>query len=386
MSGAPKQKIVIKVRTPTEGSRTVIATPETETETEIKITSKQGQESEPEPEPDLELETGKKSLPEPKQIDLMRSIPFDEIPHEGTTDRSWDSYVGFITRMYKHLELPDTSLFYWEYLSQQDTIDKIIIEIMNKYYVKDGKALAAKLSPFRSIVFRMEGEATLNAISAWGEAIINARKNFAGILKELQIEVKNAPDRLSASKTVLNTYDGWEGAYRKLRETSHKKSVDIRVRVLSCIYEYGYILRPQTIYRTYIHTGDVEYNRDAYNFMDLERRTWSIVENGVQKLEIAIPEEMADRLRVMTMHDCFSRGWILPQRRGTPYASGASLSSFSSWTKVGLANYGVYRKLYTDWLQENVDEDGCTLFMGVLNEAISCTSIKYIPPVPEVTD
>lgn len=368
-----KQKVTIKVRKPKPEPEE----PEPEHVEQITAPEKPAlPDLEPEPEPE----------PEPTEdeppIDLLRSVPFDEIPRGGTTDRSWDSYVGFITRMYKHLGLPDTAQFYWEYLSQPDIIDQIIIEIMNRYYVKDGKALAAKLSPFRSIVFRLESDESLSAVGAWGEAVINARKNFDGILCDLQIEVKQAPDKLSSSKTVLNTYDGWDAAYRKLSEISHKRSVDIRVRVLACIYEYGYVLRPQTIYRTYIHTGDVEYNRDTYNFMDLERCTWSIVEGGVQKLETVIPEEMADRLRLMTMHDCFSRGWILPQRRGTPYAAGASLSSFSSWTKVGLANYGVYRKLYIDWLMDNIEEDERTIFMGVLNEAVAFDSIKYIPPLP----
>lgn len=300
-----------------------------------------------------------------------RTISFADIDKGGTRDRTWINYVNFIGRFQKILGLPDKTLFYWEHLSRSDIINKIIEEILSIYNIRDGNALAAKLSPFRSMIFRMNDEASLKAIAVWGETVTNSRKNFHSIMEELKLDPK--------TPTAVSVSYNWVQAREHLHNISTKQNIDPRVRVLATIYKYGYIFRMSTVFSTYIHLG-CAVNRDDYNFLDLDRCIWSIVDKGVQKLEFRIPVSMAKELRLLTSDNVFSKGWLVPQRRGTPYAPEASLSSFSSWSKAGLSNYRTYRKLFLEWLETNVSKDEYTSFINILDSHVAFSLCDYIPP------
>ena len=92
---------------------------------------------------------------------------------------------------------------------------------------------------------------------------------------------------------------------------------------------------------------------------------------------------MAKQLKYLMQGEVFSKGWLIPQRRGNPYASEASLSSFSSWTKAGMLNYRTYRKLYLEWLKSEVSEEDYQCFTGILDARVAFELIPYIPPVPK---
>lgn len=308
-------------------------------------------------------------------VDFGRTVEFGEIDRGGTKERTWINYVSFITRFYKVFNLPDTSLFYWEFLSKAETIKAITKYILNKYHVKDGNALAAKLSPFKSIIFRMTGNETVSALSAWAEVVIYTRKNFDNIVIEYGDEIKE-----QKNIKVIPGPDNWLPAREQLHNISIKRNIDSRVRVLATIYKYGYIFRLSTIFRTYIHKGDEM--RSNYNYLDLDNQTWIIVDECVDKLIFPIPDMMARELRAIAVGGSFSRGWLLPQRRGIPYAPEASISSFSSWTKSGLYNYRTYRKLFMCWLKSHENATNYKIFEGVLEENMSFNQITYIPPVP----
>jgi len=314
-------------------------------------------------------------------VEFGKTIHFSEIDKGGTKDRTWINYVNFIIRFYKTLTLPDKSLFYWEYLSKQEVIDTIVKEVLTIYHIRDGNALAAKLSPFRSMVFRMDGKESLNAVTVWGETVSNSRKNFHTILNELGID-EDTKHSGPASASAKEPVESWLHAREHLHNVSNRKSIDSRVRVLATIYKYGYIFRMSTIFRTYIHLGD-SMNRDDYNFLDLDRCIWSIVDNGVQKLEFRIPKMMSKELKVLTLGSVFCKGWLVPQRRGAPYAPEASLSSFSSWTNTGMLNYRTYRKLYLEWLKADVSEEYYRRFVGILDSHVAFELITYIPPTPD---
>lgn len=308
-----------------------------------------------------------------------KSIKFYDIDSGGTKTKTWIGYIRFIVSFYKQLDLPDESLFYWEFLSQENTINRIIKNVLHNYRIKDGDALAAKLSPFRSLIFRLTGTDTVNALTTWGETIIHVRKHYDSIVAEYGTKDIN---KTIPVKTIVKQPGNWVNAYKHLHEVSVNKSLDSRVRVLSIIYKYGYVFRMSMIFRTYIHLGDDE-SRSTFNYLDLENQSWTIVEDNVQKMEFPIPVRMARELRSLTMGGPFNRGWLLPQRRGIPYAIEASISSFSSWTKLGLSNYRNYRKMYNMWLKENSTEDEYKLFQSILDQHINFDIIRYIPPLPE---
>ena len=308
------------------------------------------------------------------------TIPFSNIDRGGTKERTWIGYVNFITRFYSDLNLPEKSLFYWEFLSKKDTIDSIILHILNHYNVRDGNTLAAKLSPFKSVVFRLTGKNTVDALSIWGDTVIYARKNYNDIVTEMgdQIQKKTTTQAPVDPSMTLS----WETAQEQLHNVSIMKNLDSRVRVLATIYKYGYILRMSTIFRTYTHLGDSA-SREYYNYLDLENRIWNIVDDGVEKLSFLIPHSMAKELQVLTHGGSFSKGWLLPQRRGTPYAPEASLSSFSSWTKSGLLNYRSYRKIFMTWLKSTVSQEDYESFENVLDERLLFDQVSYTPPDPK---
>jgi hypothetical protein len=283
-------------------------------------------------------------------------------------------------KFYEQFNLPDKDEFYWELLSKEDNIREIIKTVLNNYYIKDGSALAAKLSPFRSVVFRVPFKNTLDAITGWGETIINVRNNYRTIIKEFgdQVKLKHK------SKTRLTTKGpgSWINAYEQLHNVSINKSVDSRVRVLATIYKYGYIFRMSTIFRTYIYQGD-DTSRDKYNYLDLDNQSWTIID-GAQNAEIPIPVQMAREIQALTLGGQYGKGWLLPQRRGIPYASEASISSFSSWTKLGLSNYRSYRKMFNLWLREGVGEEEYDLFQCILDQNLNFISTHYMPPLPDI--
>ena len=314
-----------------------------------------------------------------KSVKHGKSTPFSNIDKGGTKERTWIGYVNFITRFYSDMDLPDTSLFYWEYLSKKDTIDSIILYILNHYNVRDGNSLAAKLSPFKSVVFRLTGKDTVDALSTWGDTVIYARKNFNDIITEMgdQIQKKTTNQCTSVEPTSLS----WTSAQEQLHNVSIIKNLDSRVRVLATIYKYGYILRMSTIFRTYTHLGDSG-SREYYNYLDLENRIWNIIDDGVEKVSFSIPDAMAKELQVLTHGGSFCRGWLLPQRRGTAYAPEASLSSFSSWTKSGLLNYRSYKKIFMSWLKTEVPAEDYESFENVLDERLLFDQVSYTPPDP----
>lgn len=308
-----------------------------------------------------------------------KSIRFDEIDSGGTKTKTWLGYIRFIVSFYKQLDLPDKSVFYWEFLSNEDTINQIIKTVLHSYRIKDGNALAAKLSPFRSLVFRLTGADTVDALTTWGETIIHVRKHYETIVAEYGTKVI---DKVKPIRSIVKGPGNWTNAYKQLHDVSINKSLDNRVRVLATIYKYGYVFRMSMIFRTYIHLGDDE-SRSTFNHLDLENQSWSIVEDNVQKIEFPIPVRMTRELQALTMGGPFNRGWLLPQRRGIPYAIEASISSFSSWTKLGLSNYRNYRRMYNSWLKENSTEDDYKLFQGILDQHINFDIIRYMPPVPD---
>ena len=307
-----------------------------------------------------------------------KSISFSEIDKGGAKEKTWIGYIGFITKFYDHFNLPDKKIFYWEYLSKKDNIDKIILQILNTYTVKDGNSLAAKISPFRSIVIRLPGSESLDALHNWGEMVIYARNNFNEIISELGDQIKKK-DIQSDPRLLVS----WDNARENLHKVSNMKNIDSRVRVLATIYKYGYILRMSTIFKTYIHLGGSSLTREHYNYLDLTRRIWHINENGMDKISFKIPDNMAKELQVLTHRGPFSKGWLLPQRRGTPYAPEASLSSFTSWTKSGLLNYRTYRKVFSSWLKSTVPIDDYEVFENVLDERLLFETVIYIPPNPD---
>jgi len=325
-----------------------------------------------------------KQSSEPDQsTGLGRSIGFDQIESNGIKAKTWTGYIKFITRFYKHFNLPDEGQFYWEFLSQESTIKEIIGIVLNTYQIKDGNALAAKLSPFRSVVFRLPIKNTLDALTVWGETIISVRKNFISIVHEYGDQIKEIKKKQINERAITKGPGNWINAYEQLHNVSIDKSVDNRVRVLATIYKYGYVFRMSTIFRTYIHLGDDD-NRDDYNYLDLDNGTWTIIEDGVQKVEFPIPYKMGQALQSLTMGGSFVRGWLLPQRRGIPYAPEASISSFSSWTKLELTNYRTYRRIYNTWLKENISGEEYLLFQGILDNHINFDEIRFMPPLPDI--
>lgn len=327
------------------------------------------------PKPNVKLRTV-----EP-EVQYGQSIGFNSIESGGIKMRTWLGYIKFITKFYKQLDLPDHGEFYWEYLSKESTIHEIIKIILSNYHVKNGDALAAKLSPFRSVVFRLTCKGTLEAIETWGETIINARRNFNSIVAEFSKEVTIKTCKSVNPYAIIKGPGNWLNAAEQLHEMSQDKSLDSRVRVLATIYKYGYVFRISVIFRTYIHLGG-DGPRPTYNYLDLDNETWSIIDDGVQKVEFQIPAQMAKELQSLTVGGPFIRGWLLPQRRGLPYAAEASISSFSSWTKIGLANYRTYRRLFNDWLKSRVSDKEYQLFLGILDQHISLEYIRYVPPIP----
>lgn len=299
-------------------------------------------------------------------------IRFDEISSDGINTKTWQGHVRYISSFYPKLDLPDKEIFYWETLSEESTINKLIELIIVTYQVQDGENLAAKLTPFRSMVFRINSSVT--AISRWGEAIINARRNYEQIVRGLGIE------HITGSKSKLwsdNQIDGsdWVSAYLKLQQTSTDKSTDPRVRVLATIYKYGYVLRIPTIFNT-CFKRPLDTDR-KYHYLDLINRVWTI-----DRLQFKIPDSMAAELIELTNEETFRYGWILPQRRGTPYATQASVSSFSSWSKSGLKLTSYYRNIYNVWLKSKVTESEYLTFQQILSPNPSAGVITYLPPIP----
>lgn len=326
------------------------------------------------------MSSSKKVVVKLKNCLYGKSLPFSSIDKGGTKERTWMGYVNFITRFYNDLNLPDKTLFYWEYLSKKDTIDSIILYILNHYNVRDGNTLAAKLSPFKSVVFRLSGKETVDALSTWGDIVIYARKNYSDIVLDLGDQVDRKIKNQSAASDPTTSLS-WKSAQEQLHNVSVMKNLDSRVRVLATIYKYGYILRMSTIFKTYIHIGDAT-SREHYNYLDLENRIWNIVDDGVEKLSFSIPDSMAKELQVLTHGGSFCRGWLLPQRKGTPYAPEASLSSFSSWTKSGLLNYRSYRKIFMSWLKLEIPLEDYESFENVLDERLLFDQVSYTPPDP----
>ena len=293
------------------------------------------------------------------------TVRFDDISPDGSTPKTWQSYIRFITSFYPKLDLPDKELFYWEILSQESTIAKLTEIILATYQVKDGDSLAAKLSPFRSVLFKTN--ASVVAISRWGETIINARKNFDQIIADLGIQPIDPP--------VPDQTD-WSEAYAKLHQVSTDASVDTRVRVLATIYKYGYLISVTTIFGTSIQST-------GRHYLDLVNHRWTIK----FKLQFAIPESMATELEQLTKSDVFRNGWLLPQKRGIPYATQASISSFSGWAKAGLKITSYYRGLYNIWLRSKVTEMEYLCFQRLLDldldpDLDQVEVITYVPPVP----
>lgn len=320
--------------------------------------------------------------PSPKSEEYGRTILFSKIDSDGMQIRTWMGYIKFIVKFYKELNLPDENLFYWEYLSKETTINQIVKIVLSRYHIKDGNSLASKLSPFRSVVFRLPLKNTLSAVTMWGETIINVRNNFNQIIQEYGNTVK--PRVKKNSQSIAKGPGNWINAYEQLHEISIDKTVDNRVRVLATIYKYGYVFRTSTIFRTYIHLG-YDDSRNSFNYLDLDNLTWTIVEDNVQKVEFPIPKQMGRELRSLTNGGPFFRGWLLPQRRGIPYAPEASISSFSSWSKLGLSNYRTYRNTFNAWLKESVYEEEYLLFQGILDHHINFEEIRFIPPLPDIT-
>jgi len=326
-----------------------------------------------------------KQLSEPvvTDTDLGKFIGFDHIDSNGIKAKTWTGYIKFIVRFYKHFNLPDEGQFYWEFLSRESVIKEIIGIVLNTYHIKDGNSLAAKLSPFRSVVFRLPMKNTLDALTTWGETIINVRKNFISIVHEYGDQIKEVKKRQINSRAITEGPGNWINAYEQLHNIAINKSIDNRVRVLATIYKYGYVFRMSTIFRTYIHLGNDD-NRDDYNYLDLDNGTWTIIEDGVQKVEFPIPCKMVQELQSLTIGDSFVRGWLLPQRRGIPYAPEASISSFSSWIKLGLSNYRTYRRIYNVWLKECILEEEYQLFQEILDNHINFNEITFMPPLPDI--
>jgi len=326
-----------------------------------------------------------KQLSEPvvTDTDLGKFIGFDHIDSNGIKAKTWTGYIKFIVRFYKHFNLPDEGQFYWEFLSRESVIKEIIGIVLNTYHIKDGNSLAAKLSPFRSVVFRLPMKNTLDALTTWGETIINVRKNFISIVHEYGDQIKEVKKRQINSRAITKGPGNWINAYEQLHNIAINKSIDNRVRVLATIYKYGYVFRMSTIFRTYIHLGNDD-NRDDYNYLDLDNGTWTIIEDGVQKVEFPIPCKMVQELQSLTIGDSFVRGWLLPQRRGIPYAPEASISSFSSWIKLGLSNYRTYRRIYNVWLKECILEEEYQLFQEILDNHINFNEITFMPPLPDI--
>jgi hypothetical protein len=305
-----------------------------------------------------------------------KSVSFENIDSGGMQARTWLGYIKFIVKFYKQFKLPDKNMFYWEFLSAEANIREIIKTVLNNYYIKDGDALAAKLSPFRSVVFRLT--CSLDAITSWGETIIDVRANFDRIIGEYGDQI-----RLKRRYRQNNPMNKWTDAYKQLHDISIDKESDIRVRVLATLYKYGYIFRMSVIFRTYIELPD-GYSSREYHYLDLDNQTWSLMSGGMKMVEFQVPYRMSRELKVLTRDDTFAQGWLLPQRRGFPYASEASISSFSSWTKLGLFNYRAYHRMFKKWLKAGTRSEEYELFFGVLDQHMSMEIIQYMPPLPSV--
>jgi len=177
-----------------------------------------------------------------------------------------------------------------------------------------------------------------------GNDSIQEMINWSEAISELQ-KFRSAPT-VNPISTIAAGHD-WPSLQKQLHEATLTSNP--RIRVLATIYKYGYILRSTTIFRTYLD----DLGSEEYNFLDLERCRWTVINDKGQKLEFHINPSMAHDLRAITSSDSvFSGGLLLPQRRGTPYSAEASISSFSSWLKHGLYTYRVYRKLYLEWLRK----------------------------------
>ena len=330
----------------------------------------------PSPTTDLDPNQSPPTSPEPVVIDPGQSVAFADIEKGGIMEKTWINYVNFIVKFYKILDLDDETMFYWEFLSKPQTIDVIVKEILNRYTIRDGKALAGKLSPFTSILHRLE-PVQEDALHSWNETITMCRKNFDDVLEKHGMTAA-AP----AAKKDIST---WPEEREKLHTVSQRKDLDSRVRVLSTIYKYGYVFRMPTIFRTYFDPSKAT-GREKYNLLDLGKRIWTVKE-GNQQMSFLVNKEMCEELRALMVGGIFERGWVLPRRNGMPYASEASLSSFSSWSKAGLHSYRVYRKLYTDWLKAQVEEEEYQLMVNIIDHNMIFETLDYIPPIPiNITD
>lgn len=318
-------------------------------------------------------------------------IPIKDINQGMITESTWGNYIKFIRKIYPLISLPveESTInenFYWERISYPKVIEQIQKVVLENYQIKDGNALSAKLSPFRAIMMRISHLVPREVTEIWNNVIIDSRKNFDMIISDLNVTPYVPP----AKRDLPNT---WSEAYKSLSLMANSRSVDPRVRILAHLYRYGYIMRMNIIFRTYIqeHSDNLipadikegtelakRYNSNSLNVKD---NYWLVNKEGTICRINVNPKLVEDIYEILKQHKIFEQGWILPRKNGSPYSADASVSSFSSWTNLGLSTYTIYRKLYLNWISKSFSER----HLHATKQLLDTTSvlIDTYPPVPK---
>lgn len=314
-------------------------------------------------------------------------VPFHQINRGVIKDSTWTNYINLTRKIYPILNIPVEAQsghenFYWEKLSEQANIDKILKYMLNNYSIKNGQALATKISPFRAIMMRINHIVPHQSTEIWTETVIQCRKKFDNILAEFGAKAYKPKE--NKDRPIF-----WSDAYEQLRGIVENENIDPRIRILASIYSYGYIFRMSIVFRTQIHDGDENYliPSDDKNpakishVIDLKREVWRINMPDTGELKIN-PKMIAEIKSIMGDLKIFEKGWILPKKNGTPYSADASLSSFSSWSKAGLYSYRLYKKLYLNWISENFSNEIFTIVQSIIDHR-NTNDINYMLPITE---
>uniref|UniRef100_A0A6C0J4B8 Uncharacterized protein n=1 Tax=viral metagenome TaxID=1070528 RepID=A0A6C0J4B8_9ZZZZ len=325
---------------------------------------------------------------------------FSEINSGLVKSTTWNNYIVFVRKLYTYLRIPistgdlQSEKFYWERLSDVKVMNKIKRIILTKFQIQDGRSMASKLSPIRAIMMRISHIIPKSVTSSWINMIIDCRNNFNNIAEHMEI-IPYVP------MSKKNIPGSWNEAYIVLNTISYNKTVDPRVRLVCILYKYGYIFRISTIIRTILQDTDnvalipVETENDnddvirrrKSNIFNTKTNTWTIYSNEVPKCTFIVNKNMVTELKVILQDKLFDQGWLLPCKNGTPYSYDASVSSFSSWTKLGLHTYSTYKKLYVLWLklqnaQGNINDVNIEDMIKIIDHSTTFKTITFIPPIP----
>lgn len=277
---------------------------------------------------------------------------------------------------YEHLQdLCKTNLYWEKYCEDPIMID--IIKILHEMHkIDNSDDICQKVVPIMTCMNMIEG-LPATCMAKW----LSFKEQLRDETYYVDFCTANAIGmRKKDTSRSERDVPPWETLRARFEKVSTTNGLDYRVRAITAIYKYGYILRPTVLFRTRVFMETTE--DPEYNYLNMETGEWIVNKSKHRIQTFYLPEQLMVELQkiVVKRHPFFAQGWLVAKDNGYPYKT-ECMKHVKQWTQLKLPDNVLCRKSFEDWhwYRSGVTMAEAKQMSQVLDHKVLTAVVYYTP-------